>query len=107
MVVPGNFPIGCMAYYLTLFRSSRAEDYDPGTGCINWLNDFAMYHNRLLLKELSRQRRRHPNVTIIYGDYYQAAMTLFRYPRHYGAPYLSLSQTMIYTHSAFFGYIFL
>ncbi|URE11346.1 lipid catabolic process [Musa troglodytarum] len=85
MIVPGNFPIGCVAVYLTMFQSDRREDYESGTGCIEWLNQFSMYHNRLLLDELSQLRRRYPQATIIYANYYEAAMAIVRSPREYGA----------------------
>ncbi|CAL9057172.1 GDSL esterase/lipase At1g28650-like [Musa acuminata AAA Group] len=84
MIVPGNFPIGCVAVYLTMFQSDRREDYESGTGCIEWLNQFSMYHNRHLLDELSQLRRRYPQATIIYANYYEAAMAIFRSPQEYG-----------------------
>lgn len=37
-LVPGNFPIGCSASYLTLFHNAKEEEHDPFTGCIPWLN---------------------------------------------------------------------
>ncbi|GJX90740.1 SGNH hydrolase-type esterase domain-containing protein [Tanacetum coccineum] len=63
LVVPGNFPVGCNAAYLTLLGSDR-EEYDPTTGC--------------LIREI------HPNVIIIYADYYNAAMKIYRSPHEYG-----------------------
>ncbi|KAL5989586.1 hypothetical protein ACLOJK_010479 [Asimina triloba] len=84
LVVPGNLPIGCSAAYLTVYESQRMEDYDPRTGCINYLNDFATYHNRLLQKELHRLRDLHPRATIIYADYYNAAMRFYRSPLQFG-----------------------
>ncbi|KAK4477884.1 hypothetical protein RD792_017149 [Penstemon davidsonii] len=84
LVVPGNFPIGCSATYLTHFASTNEEDYDSTTGCIKWLNRFAQYHNDLLQTELSRIRELHPETTIIYGDYYNAAMNMYRSPEIYG-----------------------
>ncbi|CAL9188106.1 unnamed protein product [Musa hybrid cultivar] len=84
MIVPGNFPIGCVAVYLTMFQSDRREDYESGTGCIEWLNQFSMDHNRHLLDELSQLRRRYPQATIIYANYYEAAMAIFRSPQEYG-----------------------
>ncbi|CDP21061.1 unnamed protein product [Coffea canephora] len=84
LIVPGNFPIGCSAVYLTYFQGSNQQDYDKATGCINWLNDFSKYHNRLLQKELNRIRKLHPHATIIYADYYNAAMRLYRSPNKYG-----------------------
>lgn len=79
LVVPGNFPIGCNSAYLTVFRSTRRKDYDA-IGCIKWLNRFSRYHNNKLQVALSRIRRHNPHVTIIYADYYGAAMSLFRSP---------------------------
>ncbi|XP_010912659.1 GDSL esterase/lipase At1g28650 isoform X2 [Elaeis guineensis] len=84
MVVPGNFPIGCVSRYLQTFQSQRKEDYDSETGCIKWLNEFAEYHNRLLVDELDHLRQLHPHVTIIYADYYEALLHIFRFPTQFG-----------------------
>ncbi|ONK69175.1 uncharacterized protein A4U43_C05F20120 [Asparagus officinalis] len=85
LIVPGNFPIGCSPWYLTMFESSSSsEDYDPRTGCINWLNEFAEYHNSKLQEELDRIRRLHPHATIIYADYYNGIMSIFRSPNPFG-----------------------
>ncbi|XP_072961695.1 GDSL esterase/lipase At1g28570-like [Typha angustifolia] len=84
LVVPGNFPIGCVPVYLTIFQSQREEDYDPKTGCIKWLNEFSEYHNQQLQDELDRLRVLHPHVTIIYADYFGASMNIFRSPHQYG-----------------------
>jgi phospholipase/lecithinase/hemolysin len=84
LVVPGNLPIGCIPNYLLAFHSDKEEDYEPETGCIGWLNKFAQYHNTLLLEELEKMRKLHPGVTIIYADYYGAAMEVFISPQQYG-----------------------
>ncbi|KAL6546528.1 hypothetical protein OROMI_022249 [Orobanche minor] len=85
MLIPGNFPIGCLPIYLTQFEvSSTAEDYDPKTGCLNWLNKFSRYHNKLLRRELSRIKKLHPHVSIIYADYYNAAMRFYLSPKEFG-----------------------
>ncbi|CAL5412331.1 unnamed protein product [Camellia sinensis] len=84
LMVPGNFPIGCRPTFLTNFMSSNKEAYDPETGCLIWLNEFAMYHNDMLQIELNRIQKLHPYVTIIYADYYNAAMHFFRSPIEYG-----------------------
>ncbi|KAK6124214.1 hypothetical protein DH2020_042050 [Rehmannia glutinosa] len=85
MLVPGNFPIGCLPIYLTQFEtSSTAEDYDPKTGCLNWLNKFSRYHNKLLRKELNRIQELHPHVALIYADYYNAAMRFYLSPNEFG-----------------------
>ncbi|XP_072974352.1 GDSL esterase/lipase At1g28570-like [Typha angustifolia] len=83
-VVPGNFPIGCIPSYLKKFQSQNEEDYDPQTGCIKWLNEFAEYHNKLLVEELDNLKKLYPNVTIIYADYYEAVIRIFRDPNQFG-----------------------
>ncbi|OMP04421.1 Lipase, GDSL [Corchorus olitorius] len=83
-LVPGNFPIGCSPAYLTKFQGSNKEDYDPLTGCLTWLNQFSEYHNKLLQKELDQIRKLHPQVNIIYVDYYNIAMRFYQSPSQYG-----------------------
>ncbi|CAO2165749.1 unnamed protein product [Urochloa humidicola] len=87
LVVPGNFPTGCVPSYLLLFQSDSKEDYEAESGCIGWLNEFARYHNKLLIEELEKLRKLHPGVTIIYADYYGAAMEVFVSPQQYGIEY--------------------
>ncbi|KAH7651719.1 GDSL lipase/esterase protein [Dioscorea alata] len=84
LLVPGNLPIGCNSAYLTLFHVSNNESYDQETGCINWLNEFSQYHNQLLINELQLLRKLHPHVTIIYADYFEALMPVFRSPEKHG-----------------------
>ncbi|GJY12083.1 SGNH hydrolase-type esterase domain-containing protein [Tanacetum coccineum] len=83
LVVPGNFPIGCTSAYLTLFGSQK-EKYDPTTGCLIRFNELAEYHNELLQMELNTIRELHPNVIIIYADYYNAVMQIYRSPHKFG-----------------------
>ncbi|CAM0946689.1 unnamed protein product [Alopecurus aequalis] len=87
LLVPGNLPIGCNTQYLKRFSSNKAEDYEPGTSCIHWLNEFAQYHNELLVDELQELRKLHPGVAIIYADYYGAAMEIFVSPENFGIDY--------------------
>nr|XP_043624247.1 GDSL esterase/lipase At1g28590-like isoform X2 [Erigeron canadensis] len=83
LVVPGNFPVGCVPSYLTVCGSEK-EEYDPTTGCLSRLNEFAEYHNELLQNKLYQIREVHPNVNIIYADYYNAALQIYRFPDKYG-----------------------
>ncbi|XP_059298827.1 GDSL esterase/lipase At1g28610-like [Lycium ferocissimum] len=83
IMVPNLLPIGCAASYLTQFQNSSEEDYDE-FGCLIWSNQFVSSHNELLQKELQRLRELHPHVHIIYADYYNAAMQLYRAPQKYG-----------------------
>lgn len=84
LMVPGNLPIGCSASYLTNFKTTNIKDYEAKTGCLNWLNKFSQYHNRMLQQELNSIRKQNPNITIIYADYYNAAISLYRSPKKYG-----------------------
>ncbi|KAK3039936.1 hypothetical protein RJ639_027771 [Escallonia herrerae] len=84
LMVPGNLPIGCSASYLTLFKSSSTEEYDSETGCLIRLNKFAEYHNKLLQIKLNQIQQLNPHITIIYADYYHAAMEFYRSPKEFG-----------------------
>ncbi|KAL8228716.1 hypothetical protein R6Q57_013616 [Mikania cordata] len=83
-VVPGNLPIGCSAAYLTIYNGSDESEYNNTTGCLIRLNNFAKYHNELLQIALNQIREAHPEINIIYADYYNAAMLFFRSPDKYG-----------------------
>ncbi|PIN18841.1 Sinapine esterase [Handroanthus impetiginosus] len=83
ILVPGNFPIGCIPTFLTKFeKSSSKKDYDSTTGYLNWLNKLSIYHNELLQKELTRVQKLHPYVHIIYADYYNVALRLYFSPTY-------------------------
>ncbi|KAK9074386.1 hypothetical protein SSX86_006984 [Deinandra increscens subsp. villosa] len=84
LVVPGNFPIGCSPAHLTVMQGSEDEEYDPTTGCLVRLNQFAEYHNQMLQTKLNQIREFHPDVNIIYADYYNAAMQFYRFPNKFG-----------------------
>ncbi|KAG6479227.1 hypothetical protein ZIOFF_062689 [Zingiber officinale] len=75
LVIPGNFPIGCMPSYLTMFYSSNPSDYDDNN-CLKDYNSFAMYHNQQLQAATEKLRQSYPKVTLMYADYYQAFMYL-------------------------------
>ncbi|XP_062206363.1 GDSL esterase/lipase At1g28600-like [Phragmites australis] len=84
-VVPGNLPFGCAPLYLQRFRANGSWwDYDSKTGCLAWFNRFAEYHNRVLTARLDGLRRRHPDVTIVYADWYGAMMSIFQAPGKLG-----------------------
>ncbi|KAJ3685311.1 hypothetical protein LUZ61_014475 [Rhynchospora tenuis] len=87
LLVPNNFPIGCLPSYLTHFQSKKKEDYEPETGCIKRLNEFSQLHNSMLLEELEKLRLFYPDVAIIYADYYEASMSIFRNPQELGFNY--------------------
>ncbi|CAL1352590.1 unnamed protein product [Linum trigynum] len=84
ILVPGNFPIGCVPDILSRFPSSNPRDYDPSTGCLILYNQFAELHNGQLQIELNKTRRLYPHANIIYVDYYNAIMPIYRSPSQFG-----------------------
>ncbi|GJZ81358.1 SGNH hydrolase-type esterase domain-containing protein [Tanacetum coccineum] len=83
IVIPGNFPIGCSSLLLTTSGSQKKE-YDPTTGCLIELNEFIEYHHDLLQMKLNQIREFHPDVNVIYADYYNASMQIYRSPDKFG-----------------------
>ena len=83
MVVPGNFPIGCVPIYLTLFHSNKSADYDE-FHCLKGLNSLSIYHNDLLKKAIGELKKENPNVVIVYGDYYNAFLSVYQNAPHLG-----------------------
>ncbi|OAY31760.1 acetylajmalan esterase [Manihot esculenta] len=71
VIVPGNFPIGCIPIYLTGFHSNDSDAYDE-FHCLKGLNNFSMYHNEQLQQAIQELQQEHPHVIIVYGDYYNA-----------------------------------
>ncbi|XP_020528272.1 GDSL esterase/lipase At5g45910-like [Amborella trichopoda] len=84
VVVPGNLPIGCLPIYLTLFKKFDRQQYDPQTGCLTYLNDFSIDHNSKLQESIKVMRQRFPHARIMYADYYNAAMRIFKKPESHG-----------------------
>ncbi|XP_020870416.1 GDSL esterase/lipase At1g28670 isoform X1 [Arabidopsis lyrata subsp. lyrata] len=83
-LVPGGFPAGCSAAYLTLFQTVAEKDHDPFTGCIPWLNEFGEHHNKQLKTELERLQKLYPHVNIIYADYHNTLYRFYQEPAKYG-----------------------
>ncbi|GJN18218.1 hypothetical protein PR202_gb05358 [Eleusine coracana subsp. coracana] len=83
VLVPGNFPIGCVPAYLSAFQSNNTADYDRN-GCLVWYNDFSQKHNQLLTKEVQRLSSQNPGVKIIFADYFGGAMQFVQNPKKYG-----------------------
>ncbi|GMN43592.1 hypothetical protein TIFTF001_012801 [Ficus carica] len=85
LVVPGNFPLGCSAAYLTFFQSSNTTDYDSND-CLKVFNNFSEFHNGRLKCALEKLRRKYRKANIIYADYYGAAMQFINSPAQFGEP---------------------
>ncbi|XP_047961359.1 acetylajmalan esterase-like [Salvia hispanica] len=74
LVVPGNFPIGCLPIYKTTFQGAPLNEQN----CVTELNEFAEYHNKLLQEAILKLKQENPNIVIVYGDYYNAYQDLLR-----------------------------
>ncbi|KAL8154211.1 hypothetical protein V2J09_011971 [Rumex salicifolius] len=72
VVVPGNFPIGCMPVFRTAFESNDSQAYDD-LGCVRSLNELAKFHNRNLKQALKELQIEYPSVKIHYGDFYSGS----------------------------------
>ncbi|KAG9452671.1 hypothetical protein H6P81_005575 [Aristolochia fimbriata] len=69
LIVPGNFPIGCVPSYLASFPGP----YDQ-RGCLSYYNEFSERHNAQLQQMLQGLRMEFPYVRIQYADYYHAML---------------------------------
>ncbi|XVE60519.1 hypothetical protein DITRI_Ditri05aG0135500 [Diplodiscus trichospermus] len=83
VVVPGNFPIGCLPIYLTRFETNDSAAYDKFL-CLKDLNNLSIHHNNLLKQAIKKLRKELPNVIIVYGDYFNAYLELLRKVRLLG-----------------------
>ncbi|CAK8530672.1 unnamed protein product [Lathyrus sativus] len=83
LMVPGNFPMGCNACFLTKYETTDKNQYDS-FGCLKKLNEFAAFYNQNLQNEIQRLRGVYPHANIIYVDYYNALLPLYQYPSKFG-----------------------
>ncbi|KAK6149419.1 hypothetical protein DH2020_016944 [Rehmannia glutinosa] len=83
VVIPGNFPIGCLPIYQTVFQSNIATDYDENQ-CLNQFNEIAKYHNEQLQQAIFKLQQEKPNAIVVYGDYYNAYQFLLKFATHHG-----------------------
>ncbi|KQK00237.1 hypothetical protein BRADI_3g48097v3 [Brachypodium distachyon] len=77
MVIPGNFPVGCVPSYLSAVDEKDPAAYD-GNGCLIGLNFFAQMHNVALQRGIRELRGAYPDATISYADYFSAYVRLLR-----------------------------
>ncbi|KAK9705494.1 hypothetical protein RND81_07G061200 [Saponaria officinalis] len=83
IVIPGNFPIGCMPIYLTLFKTNDINMYDE-MKCLKEYNGHAQFHNDLLQQTIIELQNGHSNVTIIYMDYFGALKEILQHASSLG-----------------------
>lgn len=75
IVVPGNFPAGCFPIILTLYMTRSSTAYDEYHCVIEW-NNFIVSYNNYLLQAIHKLKKEFPNVSIVYGDFYNAYLWL-------------------------------
>ncbi|GAV68886.1 Lipase_GDSL domain-containing protein [Cephalotus follicularis] len=83
VVVPGNFPTGCLPIYLTGFQTNNSAAYDEFQ-CLKELNDLSIYHNQHLQQAIQELKEENPNAIIVYGDYYNAFQWILRHAQLLG-----------------------
>ncbi|KAM7278749.1 hypothetical protein ACFE04_005883 [Oxalis oulophora] len=91
VIVPGNFPIGCIPIFLTKYQTKNSAAYDE-LHCLKDLNNLAINHNALLQKAIEELRTENPNVVIVYGDYYNAYMSILQRSKSLGFEAASLQK---------------
>ncbi|KAM7482276.1 hypothetical protein LguiB_006859 [Lonicera macranthoides] len=91
IVVPGNFPIGCLPVYLTLFQTNNSSAYDQHN-CLKELNNLSIYQNELLQLAIKELKQENPNTMILYGNYYNAFQWLYRNAQYFGFDMESLQK---------------
>jgi phospholipase/lecithinase/hemolysin len=77
VVIPGNFPLGCVPSYMAAVNETDPAAYDAN-GCLAALNLFAQMHNVLLQQGIRELRRSYPSATISYADYFYAYVRMLR-----------------------------
>ncbi|CAO2205118.1 unnamed protein product [Urochloa humidicola] len=86
LVVSGMVPAGCEPPILDHFSSADdpAASYDPRTGCLKEMNDLSIHHNTLLQESLEKIRGKHPEVEVIYADFFSPIMEMVESPAKFG-----------------------
>jgi phospholipase/lecithinase/hemolysin len=84
MVIPGNFPIGCVPSYLAGLNKTTALLVYDLDGCLAVLNAFAELQNVRLREAVKGLRASYPAATIAYADYFGAYLRVLREARALG-----------------------
>lgn len=82
-LVQGNLPIGCSPFYLSTQQINSSADLDH-MGCLVKFNNFSQHSNDQIINMLLDVKRKHPKISIIYADYFSAALKVLGNPKQYG-----------------------
>jgi phospholipase/lecithinase/hemolysin len=77
LVIPGDFPLGCVPSYMSVANEKDPAPYDTN-GCLAGLNLFAQMHNVLLQEQIRELRVEYPAATIAYADYFYAYVQMLK-----------------------------
>ncbi|KAK9117669.1 hypothetical protein Sjap_016616 [Stephania japonica] len=77
IIVPGNFPSGCLPSNLEFYKANDTKAYDE-LGCLQSFNSFTTNHNTMLKAALDALKSKNPEVTLLYGDLYESLRTVVR-----------------------------
>ncbi|GJM85468.1 hypothetical protein PR202_ga01918 [Eleusine coracana subsp. coracana] len=83
LVIPGNFPVGCIPIYLAQVNATDPLAYDAD-GCLAALNAFAELQNAALVEAVAGLRAAYPGAAIAYADYFGAYLRVLREARALG-----------------------
>jgi phospholipase/lecithinase/hemolysin len=84
LVVPGVIPSGCSPPILAKFADASQSAYDSKTGCLKEYNELGLRHNSLLQAALAKLRAKHPDVMIVYADFFGPIMEMVESPSKFG-----------------------
>jgi len=83
ILVQNNLPIGCSVAYLTQYATGLWEPLDK-MGCMPRFNIFAQKANNLLRARVSKLQAQHPDVKVVFADYYNTALRILQSPQSFG-----------------------
>ncbi|KAL6189317.1 hypothetical protein ACLB2K_040706 [Fragaria x ananassa] len=83
VLVPGQWPMGCLPIYLSRFPTNDTAAYDQFHCLKDWnsISDCHNYHLRNTIEELKTE---YPDVTIVYADYYNVFEWLLTHQEELG-----------------------
>ncbi|XP_027069869.1 acetylajmalan esterase-like [Coffea eugenioides] len=91
IVVPGNFPLGCIPVALNFVSNASSLEFDE-FGCSRSFNDLARYQNSYLQTALNSLRKEFPDAVIVYADFYGSFRSVLTRARFLGFDAGSLLQ---------------
>ncbi|GLJ38026.1 hypothetical protein SUGI_0774200 [Cryptomeria japonica] len=75
ILIQNNLPIGCSPSYLSVI-----DDELDDMGCLKYYNEFSQRSNMILKQMVDALQRKHPDVSIVFADYYNAAISILKDP---------------------------